>query len=256
MAQVVLISIVVVWVYMTLGWVIADVRKRNDLADIMWGGGFIAVATALLLQSGDFNTKFLIAYALVAIWGARLAVHIFLRHRGKPEDGRYVAMKSSWKYPRLQSYTNVFLSQGFFMLLVAVPIILLYSGPAQTNWWLNALGLIIWVVGFSFEAIGDYQLKRFISNSNNKGKIMRYGLWSYTRHPNYFGEITLWWGFLLFVLPTTYWYISFIGPLTITFLILGVSGIPMLEKRYIGNKEYDNYKQATSAFFPLPKKRP
>ncbi len=253
MAQIV-ISIATIFIYMTLWWVVSLIKKRNDIADVAWGIGFIVISLVLFLQTNSTNIKGYIILIMVTLWGVRLATHIGTRHRGKPEDGRYQTMRKEWKYPILQSYTNVFLSQGFFMLLVAAPILLFFSAAPGTLNWYNFIGLMIWIVGFVFESIGDYQLAQFIKNPKNKGKIMRYGLWRYSRHPNYFGEISLWWGFYIFTLFTPFWYLGLVGPLTITFLIIGVSGIPMLEERYKGNRDYENYQKTTSAFFPLPPK--
>lgn len=252
MASLIIFSAIVVFVYMTLWWIFSLVTKRNDVADVAWGLGFVILALALFIRSGSYYMKSYIILGMVCIWGLRLATHIALRHRGKLEDKRYQKMSEHWKYKHLQAYFNVFLLQGFFLLLVATPIILFFFDNTHIIHWYNIIGFVVWVFGFVFEAVGDYQLTKFIKNPVNKGKIMRYGLWSYSRHPNYFGEITSWWGFYLFTLFTPFWYIGTIGPLTITFLILGISGIPMLEKHYEGNREYDDYKKTTSAFFPLP----
>lgn len=240
---------------MSAWWLYAQVHKRNDVADIAWGIGFIVLAASLYIREGAQDNKATIALGMVAAWGIRLAVHIAVRHQGKPEDGRYQAMREGWKYPLFQSYIFVFMTQGLFLLLVTAPIMLLFYDTDRSLAWYNYTGIAVWAVGLLFEAIGDYQLAQFIKNPANKGKIMRYGLWSYTRHPNYFGEISLWWGFYLFTLFTPYWLVGLVGPITITCLIIGVSGIPMLEKRYKGNKEYERYQKTTSAFFPmLPKK--
>lgn len=254
MAEIVLFSVLAIGIYMTTWWLYALLRKRNDIADVAWGLGFVTLAVALFIRGDNVSSKTYLLLSMVLAWGVRLAVHIGLRHRSKPEDGRYQAMRKGWKYPRLQSYTHVFLTQGFFMLLVASPILLFFNDNAQELHWYNFVGLAIWLVGFLFEAVSDYQLAQFIKNQKNKGKIMRYGLWRYTRHPNYFGEISLWWGFYIFTLFTPFWYLGLIGPATITWLIIGVSGIPMLEKRYKGNADYQAYQKTTSAFFPLPPK--
>lgn len=240
---------------MTSWFFVAYLRKRNDVADVAWGLGFIVLSVALYSAYSDFNFKHAIGLAMVVAWGMRLALHIASRHAGKTEDGRYVEMRKKWKYLVLQAYTNVFLAQGGFMLLVAAPIVLFYKSSTADWNILNFVGLGIWLVGMFFETVGDLQLARFLKNPKNKGKIMRYGLWKYTRHPNYFGEISLWWGFWLFTWFADNWYLGVIGPVTITFLIIGVSGIPMLERRYKGNKEYEKYQKTTSAFFPLPQKR-
>ncbi len=117
------------------------------------------------------------------------------------------------------------------------------------------LGVIIWVVGFLFEVVGDYQLKSFVQSEANRGKIMQQGLWKYTRHPNYFGEVTLWWGIYLIALSTSGGWMTVIGPVTISFLILKVSGIPLLEKEFMKNPEFQEYARRTSTFFPLPPRK-
>lgn len=252
MGSLILFSAVVVFVYMSLWAVYALVKQRNDIADVAWGLGFFTLAAALFVRDDNPETKSIIALIMVGLWAVRLATHIAIRRRGKGEDGRYVTMREGWKFKRLQSYTNVFLTQGFLLLVVAIPIMLFFYDDSNTLEWYNFVGIAVWAIGLTFEAVGDYQLSQFLKNPANKGKVMRYGLWSFTRHPNYFGEISLWWGFYLFTLVTPFWYVGLIGPIAITYLIIGVSGIPMLEKRYKGNKEYEAYQKSTSAFFPLP----
>jgi steroid 5-alpha reductase family enzyme len=254
MGEMIFYSALVVYVYMTLWYVIAMLRSRNDVADIAWGVGFFTLTLALFLQLESVPAKAYVLIAMVGVWAFRLALHIAARHENKAEDARYVAMRKKWRYKRLQSYTNVFLSQGVLMLLVAAPIMVYFNDPNNSFTILSLAGLLIWVTGMFFEVVGDYQLKRFIDNPKNKGKIMRYGLWSLTRHPNYFGEISLWWGFWLFSGISDNWIYGLLGPITITTLILGISGIPMLEKKYKGNKEYEKYQKTTSAFFPIPPK--
>lgn len=254
MGSLVAVATLSAFLFMSTAYVIAQLKKRNDIADVAWGLGFIVICFALLFYSQTFTARSIIITTLVTIWGLRLAAHIGLRHKGRPEDGRYKAMRAKWKYQSLQSFTNVFMLQGFFMLLVSTPIILIMHSSLVCFHWYNALGIVIWLVGFVFEAFGDFQLNRFTRNPRNKGKIMTSGLWKYTRHPNYFGEITQWWGIFLLTLFIPYWYAAAIGPVTITLLILGVSGIPMLEKRYKNNKDHQQYKKQTSAFFPLPQR--
>jgi steroid 5-alpha reductase family enzyme len=230
---------------------------RIDIIDIAWGLGYVALAFFLLFTTKNFSDKALIVTLLVSLWGVRLATYIGLRLKKKPEDERYQKMRENWTYPRIEPYFRVFLLQGVLLALVATPILVVMNAGDELAWY-NWLGVVVWIIGFLFEAIGDYQLKKFIERpqkSKNKGGIMKYGLWRYTRHPNYFGEITVWWGIFLIALFAPYWYVAVIGPITITFLILGISGIPMLEKKYEGNKEYEKYQKTTSAFFPLPPKK-
>ena len=225
---------------MTIWYGLSIVKKRNDIADTAWGLGFILVTIYNLLFNPSF--KLLISLILVSIWGLRLAIHIYNRNKNKKEDYRYKQWKNN-------AYLKVFITQGFFMWLICWPIIF----SQQNLNWLNILGIFIWIVGFYFEATADKQLKEFINNPNNKGKIMQSGLWANSRHPNYFGEVTMWWGIWLINLNPNWW--TIIGPLTITFLILKVSGVPLLEKKYEGNPEFEKYKKKVSVFIPWwPKK--
>jgi steroid 5-alpha reductase family enzyme len=192
---------------------------------------------------------------LIAIWGIRLALHIGLRSKGKPEDFRYKKWREEWgKYFLLRSYLQVYLLQGFFMWIISIPIIVVSVATDQAISPFILAGTIIWLIGFAFEAIGDYQLMVFIKHKKNKSDIMQTGLWKYTRHPNYFGEVLLWWGMFIIVMPLQYGIWAIISPITISYLLLYVSGIPMLEAKYKNNEAFQAYKKRTSAFFPmLPK---
>lgn len=242
---------------MTFWFLIAVVRKRNDLADIAWGIGFILVSFIGLLNQPFTSVRMQLMTLLVFLWGVRLVIHISARNLGKKEDSRYKKWRKDWgKSWILKSYINVFMIQGFFMFLIALPIIFTGSFDSRTS--LNALdyfGILVWSFGFIFETVGDWQLSDFKSDPKNKGKIIKSGLWKYSRHPNYFGEVTLWWGIFLIAMSVPYGLFSLLGPLTISLLIAKVSGIPLLEAKYKNNKEFEEYKKTTSAFFPLPPRR-
>lgn len=246
----------IIFFYAVTWFSIALAKGRNDVADIAWGGGFVCAALTAYIVQGVNEARALLVLALVTTWGLRLMLHIGWRNRGKPEDHRYKAWREEWGESfLLRTFLQVFLLQGFLLLLISLPVTwaLTHSGPPINI--LDGVGLCIWIFGFSFEAIGDFQLLQFKSKPANKGKIITTGLWRYTRHPNYFGEVTLWWGMFIICLslPGIFW--TIVGPLTITYLILKVSGTPMLEKRYADNLEYAEYIQNTSAFFPLPPKK-
>jgi steroid 5-alpha reductase family enzyme len=248
------IVLVAVFIYMTAFFIVAAIAKRNDLADTAWGLGFILVAYISLYLNPEKTIVNVILVGLVTLWGLRLAIHIFSRNRGKGEDYRYKAWREEWgKWWPVRSYLQVFILQGLLLIVIASPLILA-STVAPTLSWLTYLGVVVWVFGFYFETVGDYQLRQFIKNPDNKGKVMQSGLWNYTRHPNYFGEVTMWWGIWLIAFTQPWGWLLMIGPLTITFLILKVSGIPMLEARYDGNADYEEYKKRTSKFIPLPSK--
>lgn len=242
--------------YATIWFLFALRQGKNDVADIAWGGGFICAALTAYLVQGAAGSRPILVFALVTIWGVRLMVHIGWRNRGKPEDHRYQAWREQWGQSFvIRTFFQIFLLQGFLSLLILLPVTrtLIQNSPPLTI--LDAVGFSVWFLGFFFETVGDFQLLQFKKNASNKGKIITTGLWAYTRHPNYFGEVTLWWGIYLLCLsvPGNGW--TIIGPLTITYLILKVSGTPMLEKRYADHPEYARYIQNTSAFFPFPPKK-
>lgn len=247
--------IIALFIYMNLAFVVSILKKRNDIADIFWGLGFVVMAWLAYLLGNDFGYTVLIMNALVTIWGLRLAYHIYLRNSKKTEDKRYVDMRNRWERRFLyKSYINVYMLQGLLLFLVALPILVAnYHSDNQMNF-ITLLGVAIWLLGFGFESIADLQLSRHINNPKNKGKLMRSGLWKYSRHPNYFGEVVCWWGVWLvsFSLAGQAW--SVIGPIIITVLIVFVSGVPMLEKHYEGRRDFEDYKKRTSIFFPLPPK--
>jgi steroid 5-alpha reductase family enzyme len=229
-------SALLIWFYMTAwyGWSIY--KKRNDVADTAWGLGFIFVTIFNFIYNP--SSKLLVSLILISIWGIRLAIHIYQRNKNIKEDSRYEVFKSS-------PYFKVFITQGFFMWLICFPVISSVSSLKL----FNLFGIIIWLIGFYFESTADSQLKEFISNPVNKGKILQTGLWALSRHPNYFGEITMWWGIWLLNLSSNFW--TIIGPLTITLLIWKVSGVPLLEKKYEGNQDYDNYKKRVPVLIPF-----
>lgn len=245
-----LLPAALVFVFMTLVYFLAILRKNNGIVDIAWGIGFCLIAGFSMLLNNAFTPEHLLLNAMVFVWGLRLALHIFVRSYGKPEDFRYKNWRDTWRWFYLRSYLQIFMLQGVLMLIVATPIILLNSSSGGGVGALDYLGLTIWTIGFAFEAIGDFQLLKFIKNPLNKGKIMMSGVWSLTRHPNYFGEATLWWGVFLVALSSPFGLLAVVSPLLIDFLLLKVSGIPMLEKKYEGNVEYEAYKKRTNALFP------
>jgi steroid 5-alpha reductase family enzyme len=240
----------VVLVYQSIWFVASVVVKKNDVADIAWGTGFVLLAWASFVMYGQFSTSGFLVTFLVTVWGLRLALHIYHRNKGKPEDYRYGAWRAMWgKWFYVRSYFQVFMLQGILLYLIALPVILI-NAAGTTLGPLEVMGTAVWFLGFMFEYIGDRQLMRFKQNPANKCKLMMSGLWAYTRHPNYFGEVLGWWGIWLVALPSPNGLVSVIGPLTITILILFVSGIPLLEKRMASHPDFEGYKKRVPVFFP------
>lgn len=249
------LSIILLLVYMTTIFLFALWLKDNSIVDVAYGVAFVLLAWAGLLVIGSGHTRQWLLVILVTVWGLRLAGHIFLRKQGEGEDFRYRQWRESWGRTFVwRSFLQIFMLQGAVIFLVALPVQLVINAPGGPLGNLDRIGVLVWLFGFGFEAIGDWQLLQFKKNPDNKGKIIQHGLWRYTRHPNYFGEAVLWWGVFLVALNVPYGLLAIISPLLIDFLLLKVSGIPMLEAKYENNPEFMAYKSRTNAFFPwLPK---
>jgi len=246
-----MIAAIIVLGYMTGLFVIALIRKDNSIADIAWGLGFVIVAWTTLLITGSFYLRQILACSLVLIWGSRLSIRIFLRNRGKGEDPRYRKWREDWgRFFILRSYLQVFLLQGVILLVNISPVLIINTTSDGNLVLLDALGLLVWIIGFFFESVGDYQLDRFLKDPVNRGTLIDRGLWHYTRHPNYFGEITMWWGIFIIALSAPYGWIGFVGPLTITLMIVLVSGIPMTERLMEKTPGFEEYKRRTSVLIP------
>ena len=234
-------------------YAIAIPNRRNDVADVAWGLGFVLLAWLAFYRGGG-NDRAWVVNALITVWGLRLAWHIQARNHGKPEDFRYAHWRKEWKHFYVRSFLQVFLLQGFFLYVIAWPVLLINLTVPTPLGWLDYAGIGIWLVGFSFEAIGDYQLKLFKKNPANRGKIITTGLWRYTRHPNYFGDAVQWWGVFTMACALPSGWITLTSPVLMTYLLRYVSGVPMLERKYEGHAEFEAYKRRTSVFFPLPPK--
>lgn len=231
-------------------------KKDNSVADIGWGLGFIVAVTSALKLSGIYGPRQIIVTGLVIIWGVRLAGQIALRNRGREEDFRYKAWREKWgKQAIVRSFWQVYILQWVFLVIIASAAVLINLSEGKDLGWLDLAGGIIWLIGFHWEMISDWQLYQFKKDPKNKGVIMQRGLWKLSRHPNYFGEAVLWWGIFLMALNHAYGYLTIISPLLIGFLLLKVSGVPLLEKKYKDNPKYQEYAKRTSMFIPwIPKK--
>jgi len=224
-----------------------------SIVDVFWGPGFAAIAWTSLAVAGPSPRALLLAL-LASAWGARLGVHLALRRRGHGEDRRYRALRQAHGARfALVSLFTVFLLQAGLMWAVSLP---LQAGaaiaPGSPLGLLDAAGTALFLVGLTFESVGDAQLSHFLRDPANRGRVMQGGLWRYTRHPNYFGDFLVWWGLGAVSLSTgAYW--ALLGPALMSFLLLRVSGVTLLE-RTIGERrpEYVSYAKRTSAFFPRP----
>jgi steroid 5-alpha reductase family enzyme len=258
-----IIAAVFLFIYMCFAFIISLIRKDNGTADIAYGWGFVLLAW-ITFAHGMPGLPALVANILVTIWAARLSIRIYLRGIGKPEDFRYKKWREEWgKTFVVRSFFQIYILQGVVIYLVSIPVMMLnvYNGPLVFGL-ISLFGLVVWIKGFVFEAVGDYQLARFMRNPANKGHVIQAGLWHYTRHPNYYGESLMWWGLAFVSFGTigathSLWFaaIAFVGPILITFSLLKVSGVPLLEAHFAGQPEWEAYKAKTSVFIPwFPKK--
>jgi steroid 5-alpha reductase family enzyme len=251
-------SALFLFIYVSSWFICSLVLKRNDVADVAWGLGPTMLVWWLALQPGAHNPLIWPVAVLVTIWGVRLAYHIGRRDfsHGRGEDPRYAAWRAEWKFFTLRSYLQVFLLQGFFMLLVSTPLIVLAASSASRGIAAGIVGALVWGVGFFFESTADRQLAGFLSQPREtRCPVMDRGLWAWSRHPNYFGESLMWWGLAIMALGVDWGWIGLLSPITITTLLVFVSGIPLAEQRHAGEPEWEAYKARTSAFIPLPPRR-
>lgn len=249
---------VIILIFVTVLWVWSVFIKNVSIVDIFWGLGFVIVNAFYVFNSGELTTRKIVILILVSIWGFRLAIYLAFRNIGKGEDFRYQEFRKNFGPKRYWwfSFFQTFLLQGILIMIVSLPLLGINS---STNTGMLApldyIGIFIWVIGFMFEAGGDFQLARFKSNPTNKGKVLNTGFWKYTRHPNYFGDSMVWWAYAIFSIAAgSYWQI--IGSVIMTVLIIKISGVSLLEKTLKETKpQYRDYIKKTNAFFPwFPKK--
>lgn len=251
-------GLAVILISMSLLWLVSLRTKNSSIVDIFWGTGFVIVGWLYFLftPEGYPLRKFLIM-SLVTLWGLRLSIHILLRNWGKPEDFRYQKWRAehgqSWWW---RSFFQVFALQGVLLWIISIPLLVAQNSPLPARFTaLDGLGILIWLIGFYFESAGDYQLSRFKSMPENKGKVMNTGVWRYTRHPNYFGDSAQWWGYYLIALAAGGWWTIF-SPILMTILLLRVSGVALLEKTLETRPGYQQYIATTSPFIPwFPRKQ-
>jgi steroid 5-alpha reductase family enzyme len=243
--------------YMTGLWLLSLRLRDASIADVFWGPGFALVAVFAMALSPPSGRSVLLA-VLTTAWGLRLAIYIGARwKKRKEEDRRYQAMRATWgeRFPLVSLFT-VFLLQGLLLWVVSLPLQAGAAlGAAQMLGLKDTVGVLVFAIGLGFEAVGDAQLARFLRDPASRGQVMTTGLWRYTRHPNYFGDALLWWGLGVIGSATGAWW-CLCGPALMTFLLVRVSGVSLLEKDIAGRRpDYGAYVRRTSAFLPLPPSR-
>jgi len=253
-----LVNLVVILAAMVPVWVLSVFKRDAGIADIFWGAGFLLVAWITFHFGEGYWVRKWVVVAAVSLWGTRLSLHIALRNRGAGEDRRYRAMRERhgnrfWWV----SFFSVFMLQGTLLWIISLPVQAAVGSPHPRQPVVqDFVGLGVWLVGFLWEAVADWQLACFKSDPANRSKVMRRGLWAWSRHPNYFGEALVWWGIFIIATadPRNLW--TIIGPMTISVLLLKVSGVALTEKTISERRpDYDDYMKTTNAFFPGPPRR-
>jgi len=248
----------VVGVCMVGVWILSLFLRDASIADVFWGMGFVLIAAVSFVwtDEGDAGRRGLML-VMVSLWGLRLAGYLLWRNSEVGEDPRYAAMRRRWGWRFWPvSLVTVFLFQGVLMWVVSLPLQVALAAPGGPLGTLDMIGVGIWGLGLLFEAVADRQLARFKGDPESAGRVMDRGLWRYTRHPNYFGDCCVWWGIWVVALSTPYGIWTVVGPALMSFLLLRVSGVPMLERSIHKRRpDYAEYVKRTSSFFPLPPKR-
>jgi steroid 5-alpha reductase family enzyme len=257
LVSVALPNLLVVGACMLALWTLSLIIKNASIVDPFWGTGFVIISWITFLRVGVASARTGLLLAMVTIWGLRLSLYLLIRNLPHGEDFRYRAMRKSvgarfW----IVSLLTVFSFQGILMWLISGPLQLTIADKNSQIGIFEILGSLLWLIGFSFEAIADAQLRAFKKDPASKDRVMDRGLWRYTRHPNYFGESVLWWGYGVFALASPGGIYALLAPAAMTFLLLRVSGVSLLEKS-IGDRRpgYRDYAERTSAFIPMPPRK-
>jgi steroid 5-alpha reductase family enzyme len=251
-------ALALIIIMMSLLWIASIMIKNVSIVDLFWGFGFVLAGTFYFIATSGSTPRKIILLSLVTLWGVRLSLYLTWRNAGKGEDFRYKQFRKEYGEKRYWwiSFFQTFLLQGVLMWLISAPLLgaQLY-GPEKPLGLFDFLGIAFWIIGFAFEAGGDWQLAKFRADPLNKGKVLNTGFWHYTRHPNYFGDSAVWWGFGLLCLSAG-GILPVLGSVLMTALIIKVSGVALLEKSLKDQKpHYKEYIEKTSAFLPwFPKK--
>jgi steroid 5-alpha reductase family enzyme len=249
----------VIMILMTILWIVSIFLKNVSIVDLFWGAGFVLTAGFYFISTEGNIQRKIVLLSLVTLWGIRLSGYLAWRNIGKGEDFRYREFRKKYGENRYWwiSFFQTFLLQGILMWLISAPILgAMFYREQSFPGILDFAATLLWIIGFIFEAGGDIQLARFRSDPANKGRVLDTGFWKYTRHPNYFGDSAVWWGYGLFCLSAGS-YFPALGSILMTALIIKVSGVALLERSLSENKpQYKDYIERTSSFFPwFPKKK-
>jgi len=235
-----------------LAFLPAYMRQTEKFFDLTGSLTYISISTLALLLSTNVDSRAILVWALVILWAVRLGTFLFTRIRKAGKDDRFDEIK-----PSFIRFLNVWTIQALWVTFTLIAALITITTTARKGLDLFALiGFLMWVFGFTMEVVADFQKSRFNANPANKGKFIQTGLWSRSRHPNYFGEIVLWIGVMIIALPVLqgWQWVAIISPVFVTLLLTRVSGIPLLEKKadkkWGGQVEYETYKKQTPVLIP------
>lgn len=254
-----IICLITMVIFMTIIWTIARTIRNNSIVDVFWAFNFLIIAAIVYLKADGFEDRKLLVCGLAAFWSLRLGIFLASRvfKHIKHEEGRYVQLRQEWAKNVNLKFFAFFQMQGISNVFLAIPYFIIACNPDPHLSIIEYIGAAVWFLAIIGEGMSDYQLARFKKNPANKGKVCQDGLWNYSRHPNYFFQVMIQTGALLFALGSPYGIIAIVCPLSITYLIFNVTGIPMTEEQSIRSKGdlYKEYQKTTSVFIPLPKKQ-
>ena len=231
-------------------WIYSLVHKDVSIVDSLWSLMFMAAAFVYAFSFENLTNRNIVLLILISLWALRLSIFLTIRNWGKEEDRRYQEIRAN-NEPNFnfKSIYIIFGLQALLAWIISTPFLLAFASDIEFGV-IEFVAILLWLTGFAFESVADYQLYRFKSNAANKGNVLRSGLWAYSRHPNYFGECLIWWGFYLFALSSGAWWTIF-APLLMTILLLKVSGVSLMEKGITERRnEYRDYIETTNAFIP------
>lgn len=243
----ILLGTVLLACYLLCMFILVQIKHDTSIANFTWGGGVLLVSLYTLMIYANYYPRPILITSLIFLWAIRLISYLYVRYTG--HDPRFEQWKLEGTRALFFNVAWIFLGQFSLLIIMSIPAVLVNTALGdQPLHLLDYIGIIIWLFGYCFESISDYQLYKFMKNPQNKGHVMKYGLWKYSRHPNYFGEVLMWWGIFLIALNISAF--AIIAPLTITFLVRFVTGVPWLENSMKNNAEYQEYKKHTNTFIP------
>lgn len=249
-----LLALYITFGYFTVFFIVATIIKNNSIVDIGWGFGYVLTSWLLFFVYGNYSITSIIVNVMVSLWGLRLFYYILKRNIFEKEDFRYANWRKAWgKWVIPRAFLQVFMLQGLFQLMIGSVSYYLNANNMEFRL-LSIVGVVIWMIGYYYEVRGDSELKKHISDSTKKGELLTTGLWSKTRHPNYFGEALMWWGIFVFGVINSVPIYYIISPLTITIVLYFIS-TPLLEEKMVERVGWKEYAEKTPMFIPFKPKK-